>query len=160
MKLRSVGTLRRSRTPTVVLTVRNFAITRSNASSPVARQAYSFQWVSGQKPRLTKDEEDHQLQERTTSSLLSFQGYPPILECSFVLCTSPSHRTRREERVEHSTLETGRRLRFKFIFKVQSKSEVTKWHPETGANPSKIRNKKKKRDDNKKSDDALADLLE
>ena len=40
---------------------------------------YSYEWVSGQKPRLTKGKKVLSAR-RTTSYLLSFQGYPQILE--------------------------------------------------------------------------------
>ena len=41
---------------------------------------YSYEWVSGQKPRLTKAREEQSYAQRTISYLLSFQGYPQILE--------------------------------------------------------------------------------
>ena len=40
---------------------------------------YSFEWVSGQKPRLAKEEGGKLHAKRATPYLLSFQGYPPVL---------------------------------------------------------------------------------
>ena len=41
---------------------------------------YSYEWVSGQKPRLTRQEKSIISVRRSTSYLLTFQFYPPILK--------------------------------------------------------------------------------
>ena len=71
---------------------------------------YFYEWVSGQKPRLTK-EGRQSCAKRTTSYLLLFQGYPPVLVA-----------TRRQHRHCRICLQ-----------QVQPKSEVTDWLQETGA---------------------------
>ena len=52
---------------------------------------YSYEWVSGQKPRLTKDGKTI-ICKQMVSYLLSFQGYPPILQA--VRLQHRYHRTR------------------------------------------------------------------
>ena len=66
---------------------------------------------------------------RTVSYLLSFQGYPQILEAFRLL--HRHHRTRWEERSKQ-LLETVRDL-LQVHLQGQYKSEVKEWHPETGA---------------------------
>ena len=115
--------------------VRNRAITRGNASSPVAGQALRrpriLLWVetavkSHRWPKTGRVSSAR----RITSCLLSFQGCPPILKA--VGLQHRYHRTRREER--SSAQWTGATC-FKFIFKF---SIWAKWRTgiqETGAIP-------------------------
>ena len=99
-----LDTLRRSRNPTLVLAASGEAHTNEEAQENVRDlnlfatvqlleetlavlslgklcedHGYSYEWVSGQKPRLPKKRGRQLYAKRTTSYLLLFHGYPPVL---------------------------------------------------------------------------------
>ena len=114
-----LDTLRSTRTPTVELTAEGDVHTHEEAQvfvhdlnqfvtlqlleeTPAVlslgnlckHHGCSYEWVSGQEPRLKKRREDNYVQNGQFSYLLSFQGFPPILEAF-----RPQHRHRRTHQV-------------------------------------------------------------
>ena len=86
---------------------------------------YSYEWVSGQEPRLTQNGKQYHLQDRQFLCLLSSQGYPPILEA--VRPLHRYHRTRWDWRYR-SSLGTERQQAHA---QIQYLGEVTNWLRET-----------------------------
>ena len=117
-------------------------------------RGYSYEWVCGQKPRLTPKWEEYHLQDgqfRTSCRsrlILGFLEAVRPLNCY--------HRTRWEGK-QNKPLETEL---LQVHLQVQCLSEVTKWYPETRVIPKKHKTVIKKGDDRRNSDDPLADLLE
>ena len=149
-------TLRRSRTPTVVVTANGEVQTNEEAQVYVhdlglfvtvqlleetpavlslgkrcEDHGSSCEWASGRKPRLTQNGETHA--ERTMWYLLSFQGYLPVL-----VRVRFQHRYRR---IRHQ--------------KVQKQIDVTHTHQETGGQKYKKQNKEK--NGSRDSDDRMRD---
>ena len=118
---KSYGTVKRSRAPTVVLTANGEVHTHEEAQvfvhdfnqfvtvQPLEEtlavlslgklckdHGYSYEWVSGQEPRLSQKLEKHYLQDRQFLYLLSFQGYPLILQAVRLL--QRHHKNRWDQR--------------------------------------------------------------
>ena len=105
-----MGTVKRSRNPTVVLTANGEVHTHEEAQVFVhdlnlfvtvqllcEDHGYSYGWVSGYKPRLTKDGKSIICKtDNVVPLVVSFQGYPPILK-SDSSSTSPSQDSWRRE---------------------------------------------------------------
>ena len=100
---------------------------------PTKDNGYSYEWVSGRKPRLTKQGR-HSHAKRTTSYFLLFQGYPT----SFGSNSS-----------ETSTSTSP----------AQERSDGLAPRRWCGSHP-KTQNKNKKKDDSRDSDERLRDLPE
>ena len=122
---------------------RDCAITRGNVSSPIVWKNYAKTTDTPMSGSAVKNhcwpKKGRQLYaKRTISYLLSFQGYPPILEAF-----RPLHRHRRAHQVH---------------LHVQCWSESDGIAPGNSCGTSKTQNKNKKRDDRRNSDDRLRDL--
>ena len=145
-----LDTLRRSRTPTVVLTANGevhtheeaqvfghdlnlFVIVQVLEETPAVLSlgklcedhGYSYEWVSCQKPRLTKD------------------GQTMFCKTdNFVLLVVPGLSTNSGS-VSSSTSPPQDSSSREVEIACQCQSEVTKWHPETGAIPQRPKTKKR-----------------
>ena len=117
---------------------------------------YSYEWVSGQKPWLSKNGKTiNHLQKRTISYFLSFQGYPPILEAFRLL--HHHHRTRREKKWKKASGNSWRSASSSSSSPVSEGSDKPaprRWCGSSSEHP----NQNKKRDDNRDSDDRSRDL--
>ena len=111
---------------------------------------YSYKWVSGQKPRLTKEVKISICKTDNFVPLVVFRVIHQFWK-HFVVYIATK---RLVERGSGNVLWKQLAIRFKFIFKSSFRGEVTEWHPETGAIPQNPRKNRRN------SDDPLADLPE